>query len=186
MLQHPTAVSSSSSSSDAVPLFRVKLLAFEREGGLEIPLFLRKEDALDSYKRCVSYPNLFLEYSGCFDLVVGFLDYLQSCTVYSSCIHHWHYRCFENWNLIRPKKWVSDMPFNWKHMLFRVSGWSEFIVIIRFNRRSFRSSNSRRAALVLVMAVTTIMLLVIAVLSNVFEVPSTWSSQLVNDIRLRT
>jgi hypothetical protein len=53
-LQHPTAVSLSSSSSDAVPLFRVKLLAFEREGGLEIPLFLRKEDALNSYKRCVS------------------------------------------------------------------------------------------------------------------------------------
>ena len=53
-LQHPPAASSSSSS-DAVPLFRVKLLAFEREGGLEIPLFLRKEDALNSYKRCVTF-----------------------------------------------------------------------------------------------------------------------------------
>lgn len=34
-----------------VPIFRVKLLAFQRESGLEIPLFLRKEDALNSFKR---------------------------------------------------------------------------------------------------------------------------------------
>jgi hypothetical protein len=52
-LQHAPSSSSSSSNSDAVPLFRVKLLAFERDSGLEIPLFLRKEDALNSYGRCV-------------------------------------------------------------------------------------------------------------------------------------
>jgi hypothetical protein len=40
-----------SSHHDDIPLFRVANLAFEKEGGLEIPLFLNREDALSSYGR---------------------------------------------------------------------------------------------------------------------------------------
>eukprot|EP01038_Epipyxis_sp_PR26KG_P008864 gene8864-11957_t len=36
---------------DSVPLFRMKNLAFSKPEGLEIPLFLRKEDAISSYQR---------------------------------------------------------------------------------------------------------------------------------------
>lgn len=34
-----------------VPLFRIATLAFSKEQGLEFPLFLRKEDALDAFTR---------------------------------------------------------------------------------------------------------------------------------------
>jgi hypothetical protein len=40
-----------------VPLFRVKNLAFQKESGLEIPLFLRKEDALSSFRRFCCYKH---------------------------------------------------------------------------------------------------------------------------------
>jgi len=39
------------SHSDDFPLFRVQNLAFTREEGLEIPLFIRQDDALSAYKR---------------------------------------------------------------------------------------------------------------------------------------